>query len=272
MNTDQQLINQFFKDHPEVAMQFIERLEINEIAALLASLPAHQCAYILSHLPIFQTSKILALIPAPRSIELMEILEIKVVQSILSATQKDAFEQILKGISKEKASYLRRALKYPKDQVGGHIEPFVLTLLNSTKVETAVTLIKENSAIVKPHIFVTDEHAQLIGYVALVELMVADAKATLKSILKQVSKPAFAEMQVNDLLAQWDDSFMELPVVNVHGTFLGIVARSSLSAVKERKKGIDNSAVNAGNALGELYFIGLTSLLGNSTGSTSQKL
>ena len=57
--------------------------------------------------------------------------------------------------------------------------------------------------------------------------------------------------------------FIDLPVAKVDGEFIGTVSRVSLAEIKSGKTAIDNSAVKAGNALGELFTIWPTSLIGS---------
>jgi Mg/Co/Ni transporter MgtE len=263
MDTDQHLVNQFFLEHPDEALQYIEELEIIEIAELLETLAPDQCTIILSRLPVYKTGKVIEKVKVDRACELIELLTTKSSQAILLVTDKSVRDQIIMGISKEKASYLRRALKYPNDRVGAHVEPFVLTLPKSINIEKALSLINASMAIIKPHIFVLDGEGKLAGYVELNSIITAEPTTKIQTILKIVKKPAFADMNAVDLLEHWDNAFIDLPVINVHGLFIGTVSRVSISELKGGKIRIDNSAVKAGNALGNLYLIGLTSLLGS---------
>lgn len=263
MDTDQHLINHFFKDHPDLACQFIEELGIDEIAQLMETLELEQCTIIMSRLVIYKIGKVIEIVNPARVGQLMELLSLAKAQSILRVVDETIREQILNEISNEKAAYLRRTLKYAKDQVGAYNEPFVLTLSNTINVEKALSLIKENKLTIKPHIFVLEEGGQLAGYVELNHLIVADPTAQVQSISKIIRKPVFADMNVTDLLEQWDNAFIDLPVVNAHGLFLGIVSRTSLGKFEERKVKINKSAMKAGNALSDLYLIGLTGLFGS---------
>jgi len=271
MDTDQHLVNQFFLDHPDTALQCVEELEIEEIAELLETLAPDQCTMILSRLPTYKTGKVIEKVSTHRACELVELLSPKSCQKILLVANKSVREQILKGISNETAAYLRRALKYPKDRVGAHLEPFVLTLPNSIKIEKALSLMTNNKAIIKPHIFILDEEGKLAGYVESNSLITASPTTKIQSVLKAVKKPAFADMSVADLVEHWDNAFIDLPVVNVEGLFIGTVSRVSLSEFKEGNTSIDNSAIKAGNALGDLYLIGLTSLLGSASDSVQKR-
>jgi Glu-tRNA(Gln) amidotransferase subunit E-like FAD-binding protein len=73
-------------------------------------------------------------------------------------------------------------------------------------------------------------------------------------------------MSINDLLDRWDDALVNMPVVDVEGVFIGSVSKVVLSELSQgfrNRKQVDDAAIKAGNALGELYLIGLSGLLGS---------
>ncbi len=263
MDTDQHLISQFFKNHQEKAIQFIEDLEVNEISELLEGLSADQCLVILSKLPVYKVGKIVATVRLERICQLIALLSPIVSQVILRVTDKVVREQILKGISPDKSSYLRRVLKYSNDRVGAHMEADVLTLPSAMSVERALELVTSKTAKVKSHLFVLDEEGKLKGYIALDALITEKSSSKISTLLRTVSKPAFAAMSARDLLEHWDHSLIDLPVIDANERFVGTVSRVLLSEFDERKVRSDQSALRAGNALGDLYLIGLTSLLGS---------
>ncbi|MEO9871541.1 CBS domain-containing protein [Ekhidna sp.] len=263
MNNDQLLIDQFLSSHPEIAIASINELETEEIALLIETLSLDQSMVILSRLLPYKSGKALERITPERAIACMDHLSLSNAEAILRICEKSISTQILNGVQPERAKYLKRALAFDKDLVGAHLEPYVFTLPVNMKIEKALHLIKSSKAVVKPHVFVLDDEKKLVGYLEVNELITNDPNRTIQTVMKKVPRTVFADMNAKDLLENWDHAFIDLPVVKVNREFIGTVSRVSLAEFKSSKATIDNSAIKAGNALGELFTIGLTSLLGS---------
>ncbi len=263
MNKDQLLINQFLSSHRQIALAAIEELETEEITLLIDSLSLDQSMVILSQLAPYKSGKVLEMVKPERAIACMDHLPLSNAEAILRICEQSIGAQVLKGVHPERAKYLKRALTFDKDQVGAHLESYVFTLQENIKIEKALLLIKNSGAVVKPHIFILDDVKKLVGYLEVNDLITNDPQKTIHSIMKTVSRTVFADMNAHDLLEHWDYAFIDLPVVKVNGEFIGTVSRVSLAEVQSGKVTIDNSVIKAGNALGELFTIGLTSLLGS---------
>lgn len=264
MNNDKHLIEQFLSHHPEIAIPIIEEFEIHEIAILIEDLSSDHAIRILSQIAPYKAGKVLEKLTIEQAVRSVELLPLSNSESILRIVDRSICEQILHTMGGKKSKYLQQALTFTKDQVGAHLEANVLTLHDRMSVEKALFSIKENDAVVKSHLFVLNDEKILLGYIELKELISSNVDRSIQSIMKEVPRTVFADMNSKDLLEQWDDAFVDLPVVKINGQFLGTVSRISLSKLKSDKAAIDKSALKAGNALGDLYLIGLMSLLGNS--------
>lgn len=263
MTSDQLLIDQFLSKHPEIAIAAINDLETDEIALFIDTLSLDQSMVILSRLLPYKSGKVLEGMTLERAIACIDHLSLSNAEAILRTCKQPTSTYILNGVQPEKAKYLKQAFAFDKDQAGAHLEPYVFTLLVTMKIEKALHLIKSSKAIVKPQVFVLDEHKKLVGYLEVNELITNDPNSTIQNVMKEVPRTVFADMNAKDLLENWDHAFIDLPVVKVDGEFIGTVSRISLAEVKSGKVRMDNSAIKAGNALGELFTIGLTSLLGS---------
>ncbi len=71
-------------------------------------------------------------------------------------------------------------------------------------------------------------------------------------------------MEIHQVLLHWNHELSELPVVDSEGVFIGVVSRSVSEHIAQDKKKQDHSVLDTGRALGELYLIGLSGLLGGS--------
>lgn len=263
MNIDLLLIDQFLANHPEIAIAAIEGLDTEEIALLIETLSLERSLTILSLLPPYKAGKVLEKVNINKAVECVENIPFTNAELILRVTDKLVVDQILKGVQSEKAKYLRRVLSFRKDQVGAYMEPYVFTLFENFNIGKAIILTKKSKAVVKPNVFILNKEKKLVGYLDVNELITNDQEKTIQSLMKVVPRTLLPEMSVKDVLDNWDHRFIDLPVVKVNGEFIGTVSLTSLTDLNLNKKSFDNSALKAGSALGELYVIGLTSLLGS---------
>jgi len=261
---DQSLIDQFLANHPELAMASIEEMEINEMATLITHISIDQSIMILSQMAQYKAGKVLEHVSLEYAIRLVEKMSFLTAESFLRITTIALRNQILNGLPPETAKVLRRSLSFSKNQVGAHIESQILTLNEKLSVEGAIIEVKRTSASLKPHIYVVNNKRKLVGYIEATTLLYAKKENNLRSVMKTMKHSVFAEMSVKDALANWDDSFVYLPVLRPDREFIGVVSRSVLVNLDSSVKPMDNPALKAGNALGELYLIGLNGLLGNS--------
>ncbi|WP_194974816.1 CBS domain-containing protein [Aquiflexum lacus] len=265
MSTDHLLIYQFLKEHSNIAIPMIEKLEVEEITALIEELDSDKAVIILAEIAPFIAGKVVEKLSNKKAIELVELLDPQIAESILQVTDKSIRDQLLEGTTKALSTYLRNALVFQKYQVGAHLEPFVFTLSDRMTIQNALTMVKNSKAPVRPHVFVLNDNNKLVGYIKWNDLLKAESESEIHSVMKEVPRTVLASMSTSDLLEVWDPTLIDLPVIKLNGTFLGTVSRTSLSKLEKTTNTLDHPAIKAGNALGDLYFIGLTSLFGRSS-------
>ncbi|MGB3852095.1 MAG: CBS domain-containing protein [Tunicatimonas sp.] len=264
MNNDQRLIDQFLTSHRDIAIAAIEELTIDEVVLLLEDMAPNKSAAVLSSLPSYKAGRVLDRMSLKNAVNVVGLLPIPVSESILRSINRPLRQQIVAELPMGLRKHLKRALTFRKDQVGAHLESDLLTLSESSTVEKALLEIKTTTSMVRSPLFVVDKAKTLVGYIETNDLLANEPQKTIRSIKKPVSQVVASDMTVKDALEHWDDSFVYLPVVKGEGQFLGAVSRNGLSALKLANVGTDKSAVKAGSALGDLYLVGLTSLLGSS--------
>lgn len=263
MENDQLLIDKFLDHHPARAVDAIEKLSIHEIATLIEGLSTDKSRIVLANMPAFKAAKVLEHVSKDYKIKIFASIPLKIAESILRGMDKQKQQETLNQLPKELGSNLKRVLVYNKKQIGAHIKTDILVLFEDYTIERALTEIKKGVGSTKPTLFVINKARELLGYVEVNELVARESNKPIRSIMKIGSSPIIANMFIKDALENWDDSFTELPVVKVNGLFLGTVTRVELSKLGETRGTTGKLEIKTGNALGDLYLIGLTSLLGN---------
>lgn len=273
MDTDQLLIGQFFKDHENLAINYIESLDVKDIASLTESLTLDQNCQLFSKLNAYRAGQVIEKIPVEKAGIIISRLSTLVAQSLLRVAKPTNREAILNQLKPELAIPLRRGLAYSQDRVGAHIDSLVLTLSGGMTIEKGLAAINSSTANAQPHFFILDKEKKLTGYVELFDLLQGEGHMQINTKQRLVNQPALADMSIGDLLDHWDHTLVYLPVVDINGVFIGSVSRAVLSEIHERRtvgKSKDYASIKAGNALGDLYMIGLTSLLGSPSDSDNK--
>ncbi|MEQ8238342.1 MAG: hypothetical protein RIA69_03975, partial [Cyclobacteriaceae bacterium] len=161
IDTDQLLISQFFKEHEDLAVKHIEGLDLKVIVELVENLSLEQARILLTKMSAFKASRALEKIQIKRAALLISTLAPLTIQSLLRMINGNVRDNILNQLSPEQGAYLRKSLEYPKDRVGAHIEPLVMTLAGRMTIENSLKLIIEGGVKIQPHIFITNDRKKL---------------------------------------------------------------------------------------------------------------
>ncbi len=269
IDTDQRLIERFLEDHPARALAIIENLETQALCEFLQTLSLEDAAKIMGRLAPYKAVAVLTNVEAAYASELVNELPHLIADTFLRKVEKSVRKKILTGVDKDAAGKLRRSLEYSMDSLGAHLDPVVLTLHKDLTVAECLERVRKSKR-VQNEIFVLNRSHKLLGYTDVKTLVGSDPNFKIKEI-KGECKPFLPEMPVKDTLENWDYAFSQRPVVSTEGLFLGTVSLNNLIQSKSGRENMSRSAIKAGNALGDLYLIGLSSLFGNSSDSTDFK-
>ena len=264
MNIDQRIIDKFLADHPDIAQNIIEQWETEAIISLMETLSNHQNAVILTSMVPYRAGKTIQKISAATATELLELLPLRVSTRLLPYVDKSIRNQLLAGTKEEIAQHLQRSLKYSKESVGAHMEPAPVTFTVDQTAGDALATVKKDAEKATSSIFVVDRDSKLAGCVELKSLLVADPEILISTLAQPAPPPVLVGMEIHQILLQWNHELPQLPVIDSEGVFIGVVSRSASEHTAQDKKKQDHSVLDAGRALGELYLIGLSGLLGGS--------
>ncbi len=263
MENDQLLVNQFIKNHPLRATEMIEKFAVGDIAKLLENVSADLAGTVLQSMTPYNAARVLEVIREGLILELLMHLSSHHTEAILRQMNSKLRERILLQLPENLGKSLKIALSFQESQVGAHTETEVLTLLQQWTAEKALNEIRRGAEHTRPVIFVLDDDNKLTGYVAVNRLVTSDSSTIVEKIMETVEQPITAQMMVRDAIDHWDNRFVELPVVRGDGMFIGVVNRVTLQQTERPADSRGKLEIKTGNALGDLYLIGLTSLLGN---------
>ncbi|MBV6642378.1 MAG: magnesium transporter [Cyclobacteriaceae bacterium] len=260
--TDNKIIDQYIKNHPDQAIGLIEDFDDKDIAALLEALPIQISAAILTRIVSFKATKVLGFLDHAVASQIISSLPEKKAGNLLIRCDKSIRHEILRLLKIELRESIEFRLNFSKDAVGSHMETHVVTFKTGYKIADCLDLVKSNLQGVGSQIYVLNDHDELVGYVQLKDLLADHQDRNIHSLIREKPLTLLPAMSVEDLLAQWESEFAQLPVVDSEGTFLGIVSKRSIIEYAGNDEIQRKPVFKAGSALSELYRIGFISLLG----------
>lgn len=263
MSKDQVLITHFINRHTEIAIAEISELSYSEIAQLILNVNAKNQATILSGLNHRKAVKVLEKIPLDHSSKILSGLHFLSLELIFRNMQEEHRNALFEVLPSELVRQLKNSLSYSKNQIGGHLNPNTIVFFEDMTVQECIKQLKEEEPEANQHFFVLDKEKTLTGFIEATMLIAKNVEKRINSLVKPVPSTLTADMSVKDILENWNEAFFELPVVSAKGQFLGTITRQELKGQINRGKEPDQSAVKAGNALADLFLIGLTSLIGS---------
>jgi Mg/Co/Ni transporter MgtE len=268
LTNDQVLIGCFLTDHPHEALEAIESMGWEELILFLENLPDDQTALVLSRLAGFKAARVIEQVSVEKASRCLLKMQFFEIAHIIRIVKEPFRSKIYQLLPIETAKNLKKSLSFSSSQVGAHMDPDVLTFFKDQTVDIVLKELKSSTNRTNLCIYVLDRNKKLVGFLMVSDLISGDPDKSLASIMQAVSYHVSPEMNVKDLLENWKTDFMEVPVVKVDKEFLGAVTISALRGATSGNKISDNLAWKAGNALGDLYLIGLASILGRSDQNT----
>jgi len=175
---------------PEIAVELLSKLEINQIVLILEELPSDDAA------------------------------------SLISLFPEELRDDILKKMKKEERVGIQEQLSYPEESAGRIMSTDFLALSESTSIGDAITAIQlaGEDVDVPFYLYVTDDEQRLKGVVSLKQLILVRAKLTLKDIMNpDVYKvDAFMDQEeVAAIVANYN--LLAIPVVDELDKLVGVV-------------------------------------------------
>ncbi len=262
MDSNQIILNDFITKHPFATAKALEVMGSKEVGEFLLALPMQKGLNLLSLMNPEQASECFVLLPAKQRTEYMEKGKPSVMAAILKMVDNPVQSDLFKGISPSTVIMIRRELAFKPNTVGPLAEP-AMTVHKEMSVDNAVELIKRSRTNGDPKLYVVDLDGIFQGLVEPTELLISDRTETLEGIMVKTC-PRFSADQVTKSILE-DKAWLHyryVPVVDRTDKFIGTISYSSLLGIAGRPEGRAKDTINeTAGALGELYRIGITSLL-----------
>lgn len=214
------------------------RLDDDEVAILIASLPPDELPEILEELDPANAAAILRLQPREEAADLLEAIDPDDATDILAEIPTEDRELILRAMEPEEAAEIRELSAYPPDTAGGRMTPAFVAIAPDVRADDAIVLLRRvaEEAETIYYVYVLDEAEHLLGVLSLHNLVLTRPNTPVRDVMVadpiRVRADADQETAANLLV---DKNLLALPVVDEEDHLLGIITQDDVADVLEEE-------------------------------------
>lgn len=263
MDLDLRLASEFAEAHPAEAASLLERWPARQAADFLAAAAPRTSAAAIAHMLPAAAAERLELMTVDAACAIFAELPADVAGRVLRLSSSELRGRFIDTLAPDIAGPVRRILEYPEGTAGALANPFVLTVPRDASVDRARRRLRSRGSL-ELYVYVLGRDHSLAGVVDVRDLLHASARDAIDTIMapqvaRVIADTGIAELDAHPGWREWD----ALPVVERSGAFVGAIKHKTL----RRLSGPDidpagmQPLVQVLVALGELYWLGLSSLL-----------
>ena len=214
------------------------RLDDDEVAILIGSLPPDELPEVLEELDPANAAAILRLQPREEAADLLEAIDPDDATDILAEIPTEDREQILRAMEPEEAAEIRELSAYPPDTAGGRMTPAFVAIAPDVRADDAIVLLRRvaEEAETIYYVYVLDEAEHLLGVLSLHNLVLTRPNTPVRDVMVadpiRVRADADQEIAANLLV---DKNLLALPVVDAEDRLLGIITQDDVADVLEEE-------------------------------------
>ncbi len=265
MATELVLVERFVQSYPAEAGRVLERFSADRAARFLEQLTEKNAARLLTRMGPNAGAAALHALDADRAQRLVTELAPHAAAELLRHGTPELQKTLLDAMEPSRARAIQKLLHYPPETAGALADPLVLALPDDLSVAEAQRQLSRTPHGLLYYIYVVDRQHRLVGVVDMRELFLASRKEALSAVMhRQLTAledwVSTAGIAVHPGWADYD----ALPVVDVHGTFVGAIKYRALRQRLTDTAGDRTRAAAFVTALfnmGELYWVGLSTVI-----------
>ncbi len=256
------LANALIERHPERAADVLERVPVEETAALLVRADPGSSAQVLSQLSPGRAADVVEALPGPTAAALLDTLPLDTVARLLRTLGGAAAETVLEHTGERRARLLRVGMRYSENTAGALMDPAVLALPISLTAEEALERVREEPENTHYNVYVIDPEHRLVGAFNLRELFLARADARLDELMVRAPSSVGTDADRATVVSHpgWR-SVHSLPVVDPDGRFVGALRYRTLRELEDAMLQRGHADASSAAALGDLFATGAAGLL-----------
>jgi magnesium transporter len=242
----------------------VPRLDEDEVAALLATIPSSEIPEILEELDPANAAAILRLQPREDAADLLEAIDPDDATDIIAELPSEDREQILLAMEPDEAAEIRELSAYPPDTAGGRMTPAFVAISPDVRADDAVILLRRvaEEAETILYVYVIDEMERLLGVLSLHNLVLTRPDTPVQNVM--VADPIRVKADADQETAARllvDMNLLALPVVDDDDRLLGIITQDDVADVIEEETTEDFERIGGSQPLDMPYRFASAGLL-----------
>jgi magnesium transporter len=240
------------------------RLDEDEVAVLLESIPDDEIPEILEELDPANAAAILRLRSREEAADLLEAIDPDDATDIVAELPSEDREQILRAMEPDEAAEIRQLSTYPPDTAGGRMTPAFVAISPDVRADDAIVLLRRvaEEAETIYYVYVIDAEEHLLGVLSLHNLVLTQPHAPVSAVMVadpiRVRADADQETAANLLV---DKNLLALPVVDDRDHLLGIITQDDVADVLEEETTEDFERIGGSQPLDVPYRFASAGLL-----------
>jgi CBS domain-containing protein len=218
--------NQLAQLHPAELAEILEELDRFEAPAVLQALDVPTAAQALAELSPEAQRLLLSSLDLRRAAALLAAMPPDEAADLLEELPRALRDRLVETLPPLDAATVADLLNQKPDTAGAVMNPEVFTVPSATPVREAVRQLREGpSELAHGHaVLVVDDGNRLCGIVSLVDLLRADAGATLDTVMETDPPTARVEEPMEEVAELFDRfNLLAMPVVDGEGRVEGVV-------------------------------------------------
>ena len=234
------MVRSLAESHPEDAARALEALDSKEAGNVVRRLPVRTAGRVLEKLSPVAAADVLPGIGADKMRTLLEDLTPRQAAAILLHLDEAVRTETLQGLPQTAARRLSDLLEYPSDTAGGMMETRVASIASDATVRDAQAALRRTRRETLWYLYVTDREGRLVGVLNTRELLLAEPRTTIESLMRGdvLSVQATATRdEVGDILSK--HRFVALPVVDSENRLLGVLKHEEVLQTLREEAFID---------------------------------
>ncbi len=262
MNARQTILSDFISKHPYAVAQFLESASSEDVAVFFQTISLQNRIKLFSVMEMKKGAAILKLLPYKSVKELLENTDTVIVASILKHLDSTSIDKITASLSEKKKNDVRQQLSFLPNTVAAKMQNAIV-VTKPMLIKDVLELVRRTQQEEVIFLYVVDVEGVFQGVVKLKDIVLADETDTIEHLSVENIPGFLSDTPINSIVNHpvWTQ-FPEVPIVNSSGILLGSLShRNTFQISEEGKRNPNLEIAETGNALGELYRIGLLGLI-----------
>ena len=210
--------------HPSDVADLLEGTPEERRVALLDALPADVASETLAEMEEVERTDLLASLDAERGAELLHELADDDAADLVGELDPEDQDRILAALSAQEAGEIRELLQYGEETAGGLMTTALVAVPSAATADEAIGEIRRRGREVEDFytVFVVDAQNRLMGTVPLDDLILADPRVPVESLVEPTVAtvlPTVDQEEVGRVMARYN--LVSIPVVDEGGMLLG---------------------------------------------------